>query len=78
MTTTTFCYLVDDETVINCDYSHRVIVYITLDKSKALEFVKRQGFSDLAIREVPLDSECYFANDYGVLRTSGDKGKRTE
>ena len=70
---TTLCYLVDDETVIECDYKHRPIVYITLDKSKAIEFVRKQGYTDLAIREVPLDKECGWVSDYGVLKTEGDR-----
>ena len=74
VTDSLLCYLVDDETVIECDYKHRVILYITLDKTKAIEFVRKKGYTDLVIREVSLDKEVGFVADYGVIETERGKG----
>lgn len=46
-------YIVDDETVVNCDHNHRVIIYASLDKSKAEEFLKEHY--TLKMREIELD-----------------------
>lgn len=56
-------YVVDDETVIPCEHNHRVIIFMTLDKTKAEKFLEKHY--TLKIREIPLDVEA--KSDYGVL-----------
>ena len=59
-------YIVHDETVIPCEHNHRVILYVSLDKSKAEEFQKKNY--TLKIAEIPLDKESQGFKDYGTMK----------
>lgn len=51
-----------DETVLQCDHDHRVISYITLDKSKAEAFLKNHY--TLKLSKIQLDTEPMILKNY--------------
>lgn len=55
-------FIVHDETVLQCDFDHRVISYMTLDKSKAEEYLKKHY--TLKISEITLDTEPMILKNY--------------
>ncbi len=53
LTSQSYCYIVHDEHVLDCEYQHRIPLYITLDENNAKQFA--ESSYTLKIEKVPLD-----------------------